>query len=339
MTTLFKTLFLNLCIYSLRTLYGLFLCTAIISGLASLFPDDPEQSVWGGLMIALFIYVLGHYLFLKPSRSLIKIRDGNNNEKYILPNSGEISSQTYRSSNSHYDTVLHKERLMLEAESKRSHFSAGNSRKSKNQSKGQWISPNEEITIGKKTITKGLFYFGGVLKGENYGETESSLVDDSLSIKDAPYTFTDNSLGYWPSFQGLSPMCRGAYIDWLASDRDMPDVPIGYLFIYFYGLERRLIKDYKEGLVKGEECTEICKEILRLKSIFKDNYSFNGYSSRLLDYVSITHPSIFCLPDDEIEDSIYSDIFKVKLAYVAQNGEPLSPELAYSRRSSLQIAL
>lgn len=202
--------------------------------------------------------------------------------------------------------------------------------KSKNKSKGQWISPNQEITIGKKTITNGLFYFGGVLKGENYGETESSLVDDGLSIKDAPYTFTDNSLGYWPSFQGLSPMCRGAYIDWLASDRDMPDVPIGYLFIYFYGLERRLIKDYKEGLVTGEECTEICKEILRLKSIFKDNYSFNGYSSRLLDYVSITHPSIFCLPDDEIEDSIYSDIFKVKLAYVAQNGEPLSPELAYA---------
>lgn len=103
--------------------------------------------------------------------------------------------------------------------------------KSKNKSKGQWISPNQEITIGKKTITKGLFYFGGVLKGENYGETESSLVDDGLSIKDAPYTFTDNSLGYWPSFQGLSPMCRGAYIDWLASDRDMPDVPIRLLLL------------------------------------------------------------------------------------------------------------
>ena len=107
--------------------------------------------------------------------------------------------------------------------------------KSNNKSKGRWISPNEEITIGKKTISRGLFYFGGVLKGENYEETESSLVDDGLSIKDAPYTFTDNSLGYWASFQGLSPMCRGAYIDWLASDRDMPDAPIGYLFIYFYG--------------------------------------------------------------------------------------------------------
>lgn len=203
-------------------------------------------------------------------------------------------------------------------------------KKSKNKSKGKWISPNENIFIGNKAVSKGLFYFGGVLKSDNYRETESSLVDNSLSIKAAPYTFTDSSLGYWPSFKDLSPMCRGAYIDWLASNRDMPDTPIGYLFIYFYGLERRLIKDYKEGFVTDEECSEICKEILRLKFIFKDSRSFNSYAARLLDYISITYPNIFCLPDDEIENSIYSDVFKVKLAYIVQNGEPLSPELAYA---------
>ena len=202
--------------------------------------------------------------------------------------------------------------------------------KSGNKSNAKWISPNEEITIGKKTVANGLFYFGGVLKDEKYGGTESSLVDDWLSIKDKPYTFTDYTLGYWPSFQSLSSNCRGAYIDWLASDRDMPDVPIGYLFIYFYGLERRILNDYNKGMATDEECFEICNEVLRLRSIFKDNYSFNSYSSSLLDYVSITYPNIFYLSDDDIENSIYSDLFKVKLAYIAKNGEPLSPELAYA---------
>ena len=144
--------------------------------------------------------------------------------------------------------------------------------KSKNTSKGRWIKPNEEITIGAKTIRNGLFYYGGILNGENYSETESSLVDDKLKINDTQYTFTDESFGYWPSFQSLSPLCRGAYIDWLASNRDMPDVPIGYLFLYFYGLERRIIKDYKDGSVSDAECTEICQEIIRLRRIFKDNY-------------------------------------------------------------------
>lgn len=210
--------------------------------------------------------------------------------------------------------------------------------KSKNKTKGQWIKARQEISIGSKTIANGLFYYGGVLKGERFGETECSLVDDGLFIKDAEYNFVDNSLGYWPSFYSLSPMCRGAYIDWLASKRDAPDVPIGYLFLYFYGLEKRIINClnsnrslYRENAeIYGNECAEICKEILRLKSIFKDNYSFNGYSSRLLNYVSIACPSVFCMSDAEIEDSIYSDVFKVKLAYTAHNNEPLKPELAYA---------
>ncbi|MBO6761605.1 MAG: TerB N-terminal domain-containing protein [Roseivirga sp.] len=202
--------------------------------------------------------------------------------------------------------------------------------KSKNTSKGKWIMPGEEVSIKSKTISKGLFYFGGVLKGENYNETESSLVDETLQIKESQYTYTDSSLGYWPSFIDLSPSCRGAYIDWLASDRDMSDTPIGYLFIYFYGLERRIIKDYKDGLVGDEECLQICNEIIRLRSVFRDNYSFNSYSSNLLEYISITLPHILSIQDDQIENSINSNVFKVKLARIAQNSEPLNPELAFS---------
>lgn len=202
------------------------------------------------------------------------------------------------------------------------------SKNSKKQSKGKWISPREKIKIGNKTITGGLFYFGGVLIDDRE-VTESSLVDEGLPIGSASYTFTDDSLGYWASFQHISPKCRGAYIDWLASNRDMLDVPIGYLFIYFYGLERRIIKDCKEGLVSDEEYAEACEEVLRLNSTFRKNYSFNNYSRGLLEYVSIMHPSIFCLHDNEIEGSIYSNLFKVKLARIVKDKKPINSELAY----------
>lgn len=202
--------------------------------------------------------------------------------------------------------------------------------KSKNKSKGRWIQPGEEISINKKTITNGLFYYGGVLKSSRYNDVDSSLVDDTIPIKEAHYTFSDNSLGYWPWLNTLSPKCRGAYIDWLASDRDMPNVPIGYLFIYFYGIERRIIKDRKDGLVDNTELGALCTEIERLRTIFHDNRSFSNYSSSLLDYVANTSPDVYSIPDDEIKNSVYSDAFKVRLARIVSEGKPLPAELAYA---------
>ncbi|WP_369333374.1 TerB N-terminal domain-containing protein [Vibrio viridaestus] len=38
----------------------------------------------------------------------------------------------------------------------------------------------------------------------------------------------------------LTERCRGAYLDWIASERNNPGTPIGYVFIYFDGLERRI---------------------------------------------------------------------------------------------------
>lgn len=59
--------------------------------------------------------------------------------------------------------------------------------------------------------------------------------------------YQDETLGYWPSFNRLSESSRGAYLTWLASERENPNVPLGYVFIYFYGLERRILVDSKEG--------------------------------------------------------------------------------------------
>lgn len=200
--------------------------------------------------------------------------------------------------------------------------------KSKNKEKGVWIGEGESVSVGKHTITAGRFYFGGVLSGRYDGDVESSLVDKTLQIANANYNFQDSSLGYWASYNALSPKCRGAYIEWLKSDRDMKDVPIGYLFIYFYGLERRVLLDYSEGKVSDEELQSICDEVIRLQSIFKENYSFTSYSAQLLNYIAIQYPDVTDAKNHLPTSSLSSDFFRIKLAETITRGEPVDAELA-----------
>jgi hypothetical protein len=64
-------------------------------------------------------------------------------------------------------------------------------------------------------------YFGGQLEAYktnayyNSYETEASLVDECLLTERRDKSYTDGSLGYWPTYISLSPQARGAYLDWL----------------------------------------------------------------------------------------------------------------------------
>ena len=118
-----------------------------------------------------------------------------------------------------------------------------NEEKSKNKTPGEWIKSGESITIKGQIFSSGNFYFGGKLNSlDGYG-TEASLVDDSLKVENKPSSFEDESLGYWPKFISLTPEGRGAFLNWLSGKRTDPETPLGYVFIYFYGLERRVTVD------------------------------------------------------------------------------------------------
>ena len=106
----------------------------------------------------------------------------------------------------------------------------------------------------------------------------------------APCIFSDETLNYWPKYSQLSPACRGAYVDWLASDRNDPEVPLGYVFLYFYGIERRLLLDYAKDEVSDEEVHALYREIVRLRFTYGEKRSFWEYSTRLLEYLGILAP-------------------------------------------------
>ncbi len=200
--------------------------------------------------------------------------------------------------------------------------------KSKNRTQGKWIKPGEPITIKGQTCTGGNFYFGGKLSSlDGYG-TEASLVDDSLKIENKPSGYEDESLGYWPKFISLSPEGRGAFVSWLSGNRDDPETPLGYVFIYFYGLERRVTVDSINDSVDDIEFKLLFDEILRLKGIYGGSRSFSNYSTRLLEIMCLLRPHVVSHPELEKTPQRDSLLFKHRLATTVNEEKSVSAELA-----------
>ncbi|MDR1658434.1 MAG: TerB N-terminal domain-containing protein [Deltaproteobacteria bacterium] len=66
----------------------------------------------------------------------------------------------------------------------------------------------------------------------------------------------------------------GGYLKWLATGRSDPKANIKYVYLFFYGLERRLFFDSQKHPVSKEERLAINSEIRRLLSIYGDDSSF-----------------------------------------------------------------
>ena len=140
-----------------------------------------------------------------------------------------------------------------------------------------WISPGQSVTVASITIPGGMFYLGGFLgKQGRPNENENCLVNPALTVgrgRDPAGV----SMGYWPTYGGMSPDARRSYLEWLAGSRSNPDDYIGYVFLYFYGLERRLMLD-----VKPSDAITVLTEVRRLLDVYGHNGSFNRYATELL---------------------------------------------------------
>ncbi|MBA4714500.1 MAG: TerB N-terminal domain-containing protein [Citrobacter pasteurii] len=207
----------------------------------------------------------------------------------------------------------------------------------RNTTPARWVKPGESIAIQNVVINHGHFYFGGRLKTHSSGEyghlyndgSDASLVNDAFPIEPISRHYYDESLGYWPTFATLSPRCRGAYIDWLASDRSDATCPIGYVFIYFYGLERRILVDGTRESISDDEFKSLFEEVSRLRTVFQANRSFCRYSTQLIETMSLLRPDAIQIEDEsECFASGSSLLFQFRLATTVAQGEPVSADLA-----------
>ncbi len=192
----------------------------------------------------------------------------------------------------------------------------------------------DSVTIGEYNIKHALVYVGEELPSSRdrgyYGySVDPSLIDPTLPISYGEYFDDCERIGYWPSYSNLSPERKGAYLKWLSKGRADPEACIGYVFIFFYGLERRLLVDCKELKVSSEERGKIVAEIRRLLTVYSENSSFQSYARRILFIEWLLYRRDEPLPEEiDIYDRFETTPFVYLLAREIASGQPLSFETA-----------
>ena len=124
----------------------------------------------------------------------------------------------------------------------------------------RWVPSSETVTIAGREI-RGMIYTG------------PSDIDPSLHVSPNAVDKRGKTMPYWPKYKNILPQSRATYLDFLASDRADSSYDAGYMFLYFYGLERRFLKDNPPE----HEKREILEEVKRLKNVYSNSYSVQNY--------------------------------------------------------------
>lgn len=121
----------------------------------------------------------------------------------------------------------------------------------------RWIQEGHQIEIAGYQISAGMIY---VADGEP--ETfESSAINNRLPVA-PPADDQLAPLGYYTQYSYLAPVQRGAYLQWLANgrkDENPSGRDIGYILLFFYGIERHLLIDGGDGQEPVAELVRLLK--------------------------------------------------------------------------------
>ncbi|QND62110.1 hypothetical protein HB778_39205 (plasmid) [Mesorhizobium huakuii] len=115
-----------------------------------------------------------------------------------------------------------------------------------------------------------------------------------------------------------------SHSSWLAGSRSDPDAYIGYVFLYFYGLERRLM--LQENVPDADA---VVAEVRRLLQVYGGNGSFKRYAGELLSAYQLKSAQLPEKLDLEVEENSYEIpiMLKVALGIRVRSGDAIEPDL------------
>ena len=193
-----------------------------------------------------------------------------------------------------------------------------------------WVPKGQPISVGGLIIPGGMLYFGRSLKTLS-NQNDPSLIDPSKSLS-GQGDFTAAQTDYWPNYSAISASARGAYLNWLADGKKHPEADIGYVFLYFYGLERRAIIDLSTETGSREDLPGILQELRRLVDIYgAKSSSFSRYASGLISWVELADPPENLYEQDIPEFARTREVpayIRLALGQAALAGVPLAANLA-----------
>lgn len=196
-----------------------------------------------------------------------------------------------------------------------------------------WLPPGKSILVQGQFIPDGMIYVGDSIESaQGYRSVEPALINPKLTLVRRSPDHRGNLLPYWPSYAELAPESRAAYLDWLASGRGA-GAPVGYVFLFFYGIERRILFDAAHSGIAKAEVPALLLEVERLLSLYSENSSFKGYASDFLVAAQCLYTELdprFIPPPMKRSGWEIPLSSRVALGKIVSSGQPLPPVWALS---------
>lgn len=193
-----------------------------------------------------------------------------------------------------------------------------------------WAPAGQLVRVGGCSISGGLIYVGRQLAATIGEGPDPALIDPGLGVDHKVPDYAGANMGYWPSYSTIAPACRAAYLQWLANGRHAPHAYIGYVFLYFYGLERRLLVDAQKSAAARSEREMLLAEVRRLIGNYGTNGSFRGYATDLLAFVTADDAQRQYLSSPPIRRDGWQMPFELRLGLgqLAADSRPLPADWA-----------
>ena len=194
-----------------------------------------------------------------------------------------------------------------------------------------WIPPGSQVEIHGYELPDGMIYVGSHLGQVSGNGIEPALINPNLPVLNSSELYRGEEIRYWPSYSNLSLNARGLYLKWLAGGRQDPSVSMGIVYLFFFGLERRLLAE--TNAVTDSEGRVLIQEIERLLTIYGGMGLFRDYARDLRGFVKV--PQWEKCADDiaaKLEKETFWRInlgLSVTLGKMAAAGEALSAKWAF----------
>lgn len=154
-------------------------------------------------------------------------------------------------------------------------------------SDARWYGPAEHVEVAGFSMSGGMIYVGESLPSAT-GWNEPSLIDPALRVNRRNLDRSGKHLAYWLTYDSIPPTSRGAYLEWLAEGRRSASTPIGYVFLFMYGLERRVLVDIVEDGAPVDELSAIRAEMIALLDTYGDDHvSFRIQATEFIGLIDL----------------------------------------------------
>ena len=184
-----------------------------------------------------------------------------------------------------------------------------------------WIPKDANARIGGRDIG-GMVYVGKGPRTSRGGDQDNAFIDSRKNVTRRGGDYEGQGLHYWPNYSTIDARARTTYLDWLSSGRSDTRYDIGYVFLYFYGLERRVFVDKADA----QERRDIVAEVDRILEIYGHNHSLRRYLGAFIDAARLRDSNDDFQPVFEYEGYEVPPSVLLTVGRMAARGEPLTAD-------------